>query len=52
MAKKMTKSILQISLRGNSMKEDIFDNYKLNIGTLLDYGFIEKENSYIYMIKF
>ena len=30
------------------MKEDIFDNYKLNIGTLLDYGFIEKENSYIY----
>ncbi len=30
------------------MMEDIFDNYKLNINALLDYGFIEKENSYEY----
>lgn len=28
--------------------EDIFDNYKLNVKALLDYGFVEKENSYIY----
>lgn len=28
--------------------EDIFDNYKLNVRALLDYGFIKKENSYVY----
>lgn len=28
--------------------KDIFDNYKLNVKALLDYGFIKKENSYVY----
>lgn len=28
--------------------KDIFDNYKLNVKVLLDYGFIRKENSYVY----
>lgn len=28
--------------------EYIFDNYKLNVKSLLDYGFTKKENSYVY----